>query len=337
MNAQSPMIRNTDSLYERVKGSVSPLEWPLLRPVIEEITALKAQRNAVILAHNYMKPEIFHCVSDITGDSLALARLGAETEAEVIVMAGVHFMAETAKIMAPDKTVLMPDMAAGCSLAEAITAEDVRRLKAQYPGVPVCVYVNTSAEVKAEADICCTSGNAVAVVESLGVDRVLFLPDKYLAAYVAAQTDVEIIPFDGACEVHEQYTAEDIASVRDSYDGQITVIAHPECPTEVIEAADFAGSTAQMDAFVRETKPERVLLVTECSMGDNLMTANPGTEFVRTCNLCPHMKRITLENIRDSLRDLTPQIEVPPAIAARARQSVERMLQVGRNAPIAAK
>ena len=337
MNAQSPMIRNTDSLYERVKGSVSPLEWPLLRPLIEEITALKAQRNAVILAHNYMKPEIFHCVSDITGDSLALARLGAETEAEVIVMAGVHFMADTAKIMAPDKTVLMPDMAAGCSLAEAITAEDVRRLKAQYPGVPVCVYVNTSAEVKAEADICCTSGNAVAVVESLGVDRVLFLPDKYLAAYVAAQTDVEISPFDGACEVHEQYTAEDIASVRDSYDGQITVIAHPECPTEVIEAADFAGSTAQMDAFVRETKPERVLLVTECSMGDNLMTANPGTEFVRTCNLCPHMKRITLENIRDSLRDLTPQIEVPPAIAARARHSVERMLQVGRNAPIAAK
>lgn len=324
-----------DALYDGLRASVTPMEWALMRPVVGEILRLKQERNAVVLAHNYMKPEIFHCVSDITGDSLALARRAVDTEADVIVMAGVHFMAETAKVLNPSKTVLIPDLAAGCSLAEAITAADVRALKAKYPGVPVCVYVNTSAEVKAEADICCTSGNAVAVVEHLartwGTDRVLFLPDKYLAAYVQSQTDaVEIISFDGACEVHEQYRPEDIESIRADYDGAITVIAHPECPPEVIAAADFAGSTAQMQEFVEKQAPERVLLITECSMGDNLIKAAPKTEFVRSCQMCPHMKRITLDNIAESLRTLEPRVEVDPAVAEKARASVEAMLAVGR-------
>lgn len=331
MNHVSDKVRHA-ALYERVKDSVTPMEWSLMAPVIDEIAALKAEKNAVILAHNYMKPEIFHAVADRTGDSLALARMGAETDADVIVLAGVHFMAETAKILSPEKTVLMPDLRAGCSLADSMTAADVRRIKAKYPGVPVCVYVNTSAEVKAEADICCTSGNALKVVEHLkaeGHDRIVFAPDKYLAAWVQSQTDVEIIDYDGACEVHEQYTGEDVNRIREDYDGDITVIAHPECPPDVIAAADFAGSTAQMTDFITSKAPKRVLLVTECSMGDNLVAAAPGTEFVRTCNLCPHMKRITLDNIAASLRTLEPRIEVAPEVAERARRSVERMLAVG--------
>jgi quinolinate synthase len=343
MNAQSPypprVAARTVGLQDRLAAWVTPLEWPLMAPTIDAIQRLKEERNAVLLAHNYMKPEIFHAVADITGDSLALARKGAETEAEVIVMAGVHFMAETAKILSPEKTVLMPDLRAGCSLAESITAADVRALKDRHPGLPVIAYVNTSAEVKAEVDICCTSGNAVAVVEAAaaqwGVDTVIMVPDKYLAENVAAQTAITVIAYDGACEVHEMYTPEDVESIRDSYDGDITVIAHPECPRPVVEAADFAGSTAQMADFVRDRKPSRVLLVTECSMGDNLMAAHPGTEFVRACNLCPHMKRITLDNIRAALETLTPAITVDPAIAARARLSVERMLAVGRNGTIA--
>lgn len=323
-----------DTLYGRMRDSLTPMEWKLLSPVVEEIHRLKAERNAVILAHNYMKPEIFHGVADIVGDSLALAQRAVGTEADVIVMAGVHFMAETAKVLNPDKVVLMPDMRAGCSLAESITAADVRALRAKHPGVPVCVYVNTSAEVKAEADICCTSGNAVKIVEAIaaetGSDSVLFLPDKYLAAYVQSQTGVTIIPYDGACEVHEQYSAGDIRSIRDDYDGDITVIAHPECPSEVIGAADFAGSTAQMADFVAREKPKRVLLITECSMGDNLIAANPAVEFVRSCHMCPHMKRITLENIAASLRTLEPRVEVPAHLVDRARASVERMLTVGR-------
>jgi quinolinate synthase len=335
MNAESPI---TPPLPAALVPHVSAVEWPLMAPLVAEINALKKQRDAVILAHNYMKPEIFHCVADITGDSLALAQKAVETTASVIVMAGVHFMAETAKVLNPEKIVLMPDMAAGCSLAEAITADDVRRLKAENPGVPVVVYVNTSAEVKAESDVCCTSGNAVQVVESIcaqwGVDRCLFLPDRYLAQNVAALTKIQIISFPGACEVHEQYTPEDIADIRDSFDNDLVVIAHPECPRPVVEAADFAGSTAQMVDYIRDQSPKRVLLVTECSMGENLMAAAPQTEFVRACNLCPHMKRITLEKIRDSLLTLEPRITVDPAIAARARLSVQRMLDCGRNGKI---
>lgn len=336
MNAETPAL---PVLPAALEGLITAIEWPQLAPLVAEINRLKIDRDAVILAHNYMRPEIFHCVADITGDSLALAQKAVEATASVIVMAGVHFMAETAKVLNPDKVVLMPDLQAGCSLAEAITADDVRRLKAEHPGLPVVVYVNTSAEVKAEADVCCTSGNAVQVVESIcaewGVDRCLLLPDRYLAENIAAQTHYGIISFPGACEVHELYTPEDIADIRDSFGDDLVVIAHPECPRPVVEAADFAGSTAQMIDFIRDQSPARVLLVTECSMGENLMASAPQTEFIRACNMCPHMKRITLEKIRDSLLTLEPQITVDPAIARKARLSVDRMLACGRNTPIA--
>lgn len=298
-------------------------------PLVADIQRLKRERNAIILAHNYQTPEIYHCVADIVGDSLALAQRAVDTKAEVIVLAGVHFMAETAKLLNPDKTVLIPDVDAGCSLADSITPEDVRALRASYPGVPVVTYVNTSAAVKAETDICCTSGNAVKVVESLGVDRVLFLPDEYLAKYVATQTKVKIIAWHGHCEVHERFSAAEIKHYREGFDS-LVVIAHPECPPEVIAAADFAGSTAQMIEFVRAKRPRRVLMVTECSMSDNIAAELSDVEFVRPCNLCPHMKRITLEKIHRSLETLEPRVEVDPAVAGRARRSVERMLAVGR-------
>lgn len=321
-------------LYKRVESMLTPMEWSLMAPVIEEIQTLKARHNAVILAHNYMRPEIFHGVSDITGDSLALAQRAVEIDADVIVVAGVHFMAETTKLLNPDRTVLIPDVLAGCSLAESITPEDIRALKKTWPGVPVCVYVNTSAAVKAEADICCTSGNAVRIVEAIaretGSDSVLFLPDRYLAAWVQTQTDVRIIPFDGACEVHEQYRPEDIHSIREDYGNDLVVIAHPECPPDVIDAADFAGSTAQMADYLDREKPGQVLLITECSMGDNLMKAHPETDFIRSCHMCPHMKRITLDNIAASLRTLEPRVDIPADLFLRARASLERMLAVGR-------
>lgn len=315
-------------LYERVKNVIPDVEWPVHAAYVASINELKKQRNAVILAHNYQTPEIFHCVADITGDSLALARRAVDTDAEVIVLAGVHFMAETAKLLNPDKTVLIPDLRAGCSLAESITAKDVRALRRRYPGVPVVTYVNTSAEVKAEADICCTSGNAVEVVESLGVPRVIFIPDEYLAAYVAEQTDVEIIDWKGHCEVHERFTAGEVDEFRRGHDG-LTVIAHPECPPDVLHAADFVGSTAQMQKYVEEKKPHKVLMLTECSMSDNVAAGNDDVEFVRPCNLCPHMKRITLANIERALLTLTPAVEIDPDIAVRARLAVERMLAVG--------
>lgn len=324
-----------DLLYMRMQSMLTPMEWSLITPVIEHIQALKAERQAVILAHNYMRPEIFHGVADITGDSLALAQKAVEVDAEVIVVAGVHFMAETAKLLNPTRTVLIPDMRAGCSLAESITPDDIRALRQQWPGVPVCVYVNTSAAVKAEADICCTSGNAVRIVEAIaretGSDSVLFLPDRYLAAWVQTQTDVRIIPFDGSCEVHEQYRPEDIHSIREDYNNDLVVIAHPECPSDVIQAADFAGSTAQMADYLEREKPGRVLLITECSMGDNLMKSHPQTDFIRSCHMCPHMKRITLESIANSLQTLEPRIDIPVELARRARVSVERMLAVGRS------
>jgi quinolinate synthase len=294
---------------------------------VAAINELKKQRNAAVLAHNYQTPEIFHCVADITGDSLALARKAVETDADIIVMAGVHFMAETVKLLNPEKIVLIPDLRAGCSLAESITAADVRELRAKYPGVPVVTYVNTSAAVKAECDICCTSGNAVEVVESLGSDRVIFIPDEYLAAYVAGQTDVEIISWQGRCEVHERFTAQELEDFRSGHDGLI-IIAHPECPPDVLDAADFVGSTAQMQNFVMRQRPAKVLMVTECSMSDNVAANIDDVEFIRPCNLCPHMKRITLANIYESLRTLEPRVEIDAAVADKARSAVERMLAV---------
>lgn len=313
--------------FERLNRLLPDVEIAALTPVIEEIEQLKRERNAVVLAHNYMTPDIFHGVADFTGDSLALARLAAGADADVIVMAGVHFMAETAKLVNPDKTVLMPDLDAGCSLAESITAEDVRELRRRHPGVPVVTYVNTSAAVKAESDICCTSGNAVAVVESLGVDKVIFIPDEYLASYVATQTDVEIIPWQGHCEVHERFTADELDAFRAGHEG-LEIIAHPECPPDVLAAADYVGSTAQMQQYVMERRPAKVLMVTECSMSDNVAASVEGVEFIRPCNLCPHMKRISLGNIERALQTLQPRVEIDAGIAQRARAAVERMLAV---------
>jgi len=317
----------TAALYDRVRRVIPSIEWPAFAGDIEAILDLKRQRNAVILAHNYQTPEIFHCVADIVGDSLALARKAMTADADVIVLAGVHFMAETAKLLNPQKTVLIPDLRAGCSLADSITAEDIRLLRQRYPGVPVVTYVNTSAEVKAESDICCTSGNAKAVVESLGVPRVIMLPDEYLAQNIAAQTEVEIIAWKGHCEVHERFTPADIRELRESHPG-VTVLAHPECPPEVVAEADFSGSTAAMSDYVGGQKPPRVVLMTECSMSDNVAVEHPEVEFIRPCNLCPHMKRITLANIRAALEQNRHAVTVAPEIAGRARLAVERMLAV---------
>ncbi len=323
MNAPVTIV----SPAERLRGILPDIEIAALRPLLEEIDELKRARNAVVLAHNYMTPDIFHGVADLKGDSLALARLAADADADVIVMAGVHFMAETTKIVNESKTVLIPDTAAGCSLAEAITAADVRLLKERYPGVPVVTYVNTSAAVKAESDICCTSGNTVQVVESLGVDRVIFLPDQYLGRWVATQTAVKIVLWEGSCMVHERFTAEELRGYRALHAG-IQIIAHPECPPDVLAEADFVGSTAGMIRWVKDKRPRQVVMVTECSMSDNVAVESPETEFLRPCNLCPHMKRITLEGIRDSLRDMKHEVVVDPEIAARARMAVQRMLDV---------
>jgi quinolinate synthase len=315
-------------LYGKVAHVVPSVEWATMADDVDAILRLKRERNAVILAHNYMTPEIFHGVADITGDSLALAREAVDVDADVIVLAGVHFMAETAKLLNPAKTVLIPDLRSGCSLAESITPEDVRALRAAHPGVPVVTYVNTSAAVKAESDICCTSGNAVRVIESLGVPKVIMIPDRFLAANVARQTGVEVIVHPGACEVHERFTPDDIRQVRADHPG-VTVLAHPECPPEVVDEADFAGSTAQMVSFVDARRPVQVALITECSMSDNVAQAYPDLEFIRPCNLCPHMKRNTLGAIRHALETMTNEVTVPDDVADRARLAVERMLAVG--------
>ena len=308
-------------------GILPDVEIAVIEPLIAEIEALKRRRRAIVLAHNYMTPDIFHGVADLRGDSLALARMAASTEADVIVLAGVHFMAETAKLMNPGKTVLIPDERAGCSLAESITGTDVRLLRERYPGVPVVTYVNTSAEVKAESDICCTSGNAVAVVESLGTDRVIFLPDQYLGRWVASQTGVDVILWEGSCMVHERFTGEELRAYRAGHPG-IKVIAHPECPPDVLAEADYVGSTAGMISWVDQNRPRRVVMVTECSMSDNVAAEMPDVEFVRPCNLCPHMKRITLEGIAASLREMKHEVTIDPAVALRARQAVTRMLAI---------
>ncbi|MBP2160908.1 MULTISPECIES: quinolinate synthase NadA [Asticcacaulis] len=321
----------TAPIWEKLKSKVSPLEWQLQAPLIAEINRLKKEMNAVILAHNYMTPEIFHGVGDYVGDSLGLAREAAKSDAQIIVQGGVHFMAETSKILAPEKTVLIPDLRAGCSLATSLTGEQVRLIKQRYPGVPVVTYVNTTADVKAETDICCTSANAVQVVEwaakAWDTDRVILIPDQFLAKNVARQTDIKIIAWAGACEVHERFNAEDIADVRAAHPGAI-VLAHPECPPDVIAASDFTGSTTAMADYVTSSKAKQVVLITECSMADNVTADAPGVEFLRPCNLCPHMKRITLQGIYDSLRLHQYEVTVDPAIIPRAALAVQRMIDM---------
>jgi len=319
--------RSTAAVYDRLRNVIPEIEWPVHAPYIAAIRKLKLERKAVVLAHNYQTPEIYHGVADLTGDSLALARAAERTDAEVIVLCGVHFMAETAKLLNPDKVVLIPDLEAGCSLASAITADDVRELRRRHSGIPVVSYVNTSAAVKAESDICCTSSNAVEVVESLGCDRVIFLPDEFLGRYVAGQTDVQVILWRGHCEVHERFSAEDVRSYRRNYD-DITVLAHPECPPEVLAEADFVGSTAGMIRHLAARDPRRALMVTECSMSDNVAVEFPHVQFVRPCNLCPHMKRITLPKILRSLRLMEHEVDIEPEVAERARQAVQRMIKV---------
>ena len=321
----------THLIWDKVKTRVTPLEWRLQAPLIAAINALKKEKNAVILAHNYMTPEIFHGVGDYVGDSLGLAREAAKSDAAIIVQAGVHFMAETSKVLAPEKTVLIPDLLAGCSLASSITGADVQLIKQRYPGVPVVTYVNTTAEVKAETDICCTSANAVQVVEHAarewGVDRVILIPDEFLARNVARQTDIKIIAWQGRCEVHERFDRDDILELRAAYPGA-EILAHPECPTEVLELADFAGSTAAMNDYVMTRKPRQVVLITECSMADNVACDAPDTEFVRPCNLCPHMKRISLDNIYEALAEDRYEVTIASDIADRARLAVQRMIDM---------
>jgi quinolinate synthase len=317
----------TAELYERVRDVIPAIEWPVMAPYVKAINDLKKERDAVILAHNYQTPEIFHCVADFAGDSLQLAVEASRSDASIIVQCGVHFMAETSKLLNPDKLVLIPDIRAGCSLAESITGADVRALRERHPGVPIVTYVNTSAEVKAESDICCTSSNAVQVVESFGVDTVLLIPDEYLAQYVATQTDVNILTWKGHCEVHERFSADELLEYKDANPG-LQIIAHPECPPEVIGVADFTGSTANMIKWVTDRKPEKAMLVTECSMASNIAAEVPEINFVQPCNLCPHMKRITLPKILDSLVEIRDEVTVDPLVADRARLSVERMINL---------
>jgi len=329
MELSTEIKKVTDPIYQKISSTVPEIEWATYAPYIYKINKLKKEKNAVILAHNYQTPEIYHGISDFSADSLALAVEAAKTKADIIVMCGVHFMAETAKLMSPNKKVLLPDMSAGCSLSSSITGEDVRNLKKKYPDVPVVSYVNTSADVKAETDICCTSANAVKIVNSLGVKKVIFLPDDYLAKYVASQTDVEIISWKGTCEVHEQFNDEEINEVRKNNPG-IKIIAHPECPPDVIEASDFTGSTSGMIKYVKDKQPEKVMMVTECSMSDNVQIDNPNVKFIRPCNLCPHMKKITLPKILDCLEKETNEIIMDDITIEKAKKSVERMTEIGR-------
>ncbi len=326
----SQEVKNaTDPIYQKISKVMPEIEWSIHAPYIYEINKLKKEKNAVVLAHNYQTPEIYHGIADFSADSLALAVEASKTSADIIIMAGVHFMAETAKLMSPNKKVLLPDMKAGCSLSSSITGKDVRLLKQKYPGVPVVSYVNTSADVKAETDICCTSANAVKIVKSLGVKKVIFLPDDYLAKYVASQTDVEIISWKGICIVHDQFNENEINNIRKNNPG-IKIIAHPECPPEVIAASDFAGSTSGMINYVKNNQPKKVMMVTECSMSDNIQVENPNVEFIRPCNMCPHMKKITLPKILDCLKNETGEIKMNHETIKKARLSVEKMVAIGR-------
>ena len=329
MEFNTEIKTSTDPIFNKISKVVPEIEWKIHAPLIYEINKLKKEKNAVILAHNYQTPEIFHGIADFASDSLALAIEATRTQADIIVMCGVHFMAETVKLMNPSKKVLLPDMSAGCSLSSSITGKDVRILKEKYPGVPVVSYVNTSADVKAETDVCCTSANAVKVVESLGVEKVIFLPDDYLAKYVASNTKVKIISWKGTCIVHEQFTAKEINEIKDQNPG-IVVIAHPECPPDVINAADFTGSTSGMSDYVKKNQPKKVMMVTECSMSDNVQVENPKVEFIKPCNLCPYMKKITLPKILDCLEKESNEIIIPNNLMEKARLSVERMTIIGR-------
>jgi quinolinate synthase len=319
----------SEEIYKKISKFIPSAEWKIHAPLIEKINKLKKQKNAIILAHNYQTPEIYHGVADISADSLALAVEASKTTADKIILCGVHFMAETAKLMSPTKKVYLPDMQAGCSLASSITGKDVRLLKEKYPGVPVVSYVNTSADVKAETDVCCTSANAVKVVESLNVDKVIFLPDQYLADYVSKNTKVKIISWKGTCIVHEQFTGKEIEDIKLQNPG-IKIIAHPECPPDVIKASDFAGSTSGMVKYVKDNQPKKVMLVTECSMSDNVEADNPNVSFIKPCNLCPYMKKIDLEKILDCLENETNEITMSTETIEKARKSVERMAEVGR-------
>ena len=329
MEISTEIKKATDPIYKKISSTIPEIEWLTHAPYIYKINKLKKEKNAIVLAHNYQTPEIYHGISDFSADSLALAVEAAKTNADIIVMCGVHFMAETAKLMSPNKKVLLPDMSAGCSLSSSITGEDVKKLKKNYPGVPVVSYVNTSADVKAETDVCCTSANAVKIVNSLGVKKVIFLPDDYLAKYVASQTDVQIISWRGTCEVHEQFNDEEINEIRKNNPG-IKIIAHPECPPDVIKASDFTGSTSGMIKYVKDKQPEKVMMVTECSMSDNVQIDNPNVKFIRPCNLCPHMKKITLPKILDCLENETNEIIMDSTTIEKARSSVERMVKIGR-------
>jgi len=322
--------RETDPIYEKVSKVIPQIEWAFHAPLIHKINMLKKEKNAVVLAHNYQTPEIFHGIVDIAADSLALAVEAEKTDADIIVMCGVHFMAETAKLMNPEKKVLLPDMEAGCSLASSITGKDVKMLKEKYPSVPVVTYVNTSAEVKAESDICCTSANAVRVVESFGADKVIFLPDQYMAKYVQTKTKVQIISWIGTCIVHERFSAQEIKDIK-KQNPEISVLSHPECPPEVIAASDFTGSTTGMSNYVKKNQPKKVMLVTECSMSDNVQVDNPNVQFIKPCNLCPHMKTITLPKVLECLENETNEILIPEIISRKARKAVERMVAIGRS------
>ena len=330
MELNTEIKKATDPIYQKVSKVIPEIEWAFHAPLIHKINMLKKEKNAVVLAHNYQTPEIYHGIADIAADSLALAVEASRTEADIIILCGVHFMAETAKLMNPKKKVLLPDMSAGCSLAESITGKDVRMLKEKYPSVPVVTYVNTSAEVKAESDICCTSANAVKVVESLGVDKVIFLPDQYMAKYVQTKTKVQIISWIGTCIVHERFSAHEIKDIK-KQNPEIVVLTHPECPPEVIASSDFTGSTSSMSQYVKKNQPSKVMLVTECSMSDNVQVENPNVQFIKPCNLCPHMKTITLPKILDCLEKETNEILIPEIISRKARKAVERMVAVGRS------
>lgn len=323
------VARATAPVWNLLKDQYDETYFKAMAPYIAEINRIKREKNAVILCHNYMTPDIFHGVADIVGDSLALAREAAKTKADIIIQCGVHFMAETSKILCMNKRVFIPDMKAGCSLAESITAADMKLLREKFPGVPIASYVNTSAEVKAESDICVTSGNAIKIINAMEQDTILMVPDKYLAAYTQTQTKKKILTWEGSCMVHERFTPEEIAEMRIKHPG-VVVIAHPECPPEVIEASDFAGSTQQMIEYVEQDKPAKVMLITECSMSDNIQAAHPEMKLVRPCQLCPHMKKITLPKILDCLQNETGEVFVDPAIADRARLPIERMLELSK-------
>jgi quinolinate synthase len=329
MQLNAEIRKATDPVYQKVSKVIPEIEWTFHAPLIHKINMLKKEKNAVVLTHNYQTPEIFHGVSDVAADSLALAVEASKTESDIIILCGVHFMAETAKLMNPKKKVLLPDMGAGCSLASSITGKDVRLLKEKYPGVPVVSYVNTSAEVKAESDVCCTSANAIQVVESLGTSKVIFLPDQYMAKYVSTKTKVQIISWIGTCIVHERFSAQEINDVKKQNPG-IKILSHPECSPEVIAVSDFTGSTSGMAKYVDKNQPEKVMLVTECSMSDNVQVENPNVQFVRPCNLCPYMKTITLPKILDCLETETNEILIPEIISRKARKAVERMAAIGR-------